>query len=89
MNKEELLAFVQKHAKEDNEKLNPDKAHLNLILDGLLSNKERYGEVYCPCRTVTGDKKEDKKKICPCFWHKQEIKKFGHCLCRLFLSAKP
>lgn len=87
MNKKELLAYLQKHAKADKEKLNPNNSHLNLILGGLLKNKEQYGEIYCPCRTITGNKALDKKNICPCFWHKEEIKKFKHCLCRLFFSA--
>jgi len=88
MNKKQLLELSEKHAKKNKFKLNPDKSHLNLILNGLLENEKKYGEVYCPCRVVTGNKAEDKKKICPCFWHKQEIKKFGHCLCRLFTKSK-
>jgi len=29
--------------------------------------------------------KEDKKKICPCVWHKDEIREMGHCHCMLFM----
>jgi len=85
MNKKELLELLEKHAKKNNLKLNPDKTHLDLIINGLLENEKKHGEIYCPCRVVTKTK-EDKKKICPCIWHKKEIKKFGHCLCRLFFS---
>jgi mycoredoxin len=29
---------------------------------------------------------EDRKFICPCYRHKQDIAKNGHCICHLFVS---
>jgi mycoredoxin len=29
---------------------------------------------------------EDRKFICPCYRHEQDIAKMGHCLCHLFVS---
>jgi len=52
----------------------------------LKKNGDKYGERYCPCRVITGNFEEDKVIICPCIYHKQEIKDWGHCLCRLFFD---
>ncbi len=86
MNKQELLKQMEKHAKKFFIKLNPDKNHVDKILDGLLKNKKEKGEIYCPCRVVLGDKKRDKLIICPCVYHMGEIELQGHCLCNLFVK---
>ena len=75
------------YAKKNGFKLNPDEKTVERVIDGLLRNKEKYGEEYCPCRRVSGDKEEDTKKICPCFWHKDEIEKDGHCFCQLYFKS--
>ena len=80
----ELIAKSQEHADKNNFKLNPDEKVLLGIIRGLLRNKKFRGDIYCPCRTVTGNKEEDKKIVCPCIYHKDEIKKDGKCKCTLF-----
>lgn len=86
MNKEELRLRkeLQKYADSQNFKLNENENAVESVIKGLLNNKEKHGGLYCPCRVVTGNKKEDKKIICPCVYHKQEIAEIGHCLCSLF-----
>ena len=74
------------YAKSAGIKLNPDKKIVNAILIGLLKNKEKHGEIYCPCRVVTGNKQKDKDIICPCIYHMQEIKKDERCMCGLFVK---
>ena len=74
------------YAKSAGFKLNPDEKVVQRILKGLLKNKEKHGEIYCPCRVVTGDKEKDKDIICPCIFHEAEIKKDGKCLCQLFVG---
>jgi len=83
---EKLIEQLKKYAKENGFKLNPNKKAVEIIIGGLLAHEEKYGARYCPCRKVTGNLEEDKKKICPCFWHGQEIEKEGHCLCGLFVK---
>jgi len=83
---EDMIKKFEEHAKENGFQLNPDKKTVERIIDGLLKNEGKYGEQYCPCRRVSGNKEEDKQKICPCFWHKDEIKKDGHCFCRLYVK---
>jgi len=84
--KEELLKISEDYAKKSGFKLNPDEKIVNVIIEGLLRNEKLKGELYCPCRRVTGNKEEDKKIICPCIYHKDEIKKDGHCHCLLFVK---
>lgn len=86
MNKKELLEQKKKYAAISGFKLNPNEAELDIVIDGLLKNKEKYEFFYCPCRKVTGNQEEDRKKICPCIWHKDEIEKNGFCHCRLFFK---
>ncbi len=85
-NKEEsaLRDKLQKYAASHGFMLNADEAITEGVIKGLLKNKSKHGEIYCPCRVVTGDRQEDKKIICPCIYHKDEIKRDRHCKCRLF-----
>ncbi|MBD3263108.1 ferredoxin:thioredoxin reductase [Candidatus Woesearchaeota archaeon] len=87
MSEEEFKKQTKKYADEESDlKLNPNQAIVDAIVKGLARNKEKYGYAYCPCRPITGDEEEDKKIICPCVYHKDEIKKDGHCHCRLFVK---
>lgn len=84
---EDLRKKSDEYAKSQGFKLNPDKKIIDFVLKGLLKNKEKHGEIYCPCRIVTGNKQEDKKIICPCIYHKQEIEEDGYCKCQLFVRG--
>lgn len=64
--------------------LNPNEKPLLGVLRGLLRNKQFKGDIYCPCRMVTGDKEKDKEIACPCVFHRGEIELQGKCKCTLF-----
>jgi ferredoxin-thioredoxin reductase catalytic chain len=81
-----IIQEYEKYAKENGFRLNPEREILEGLINGLLINEQKYGKRYCPCRIVSGDEKEDRKKICPCVWHKEEIEKLGHCHCSLFVK---
>jgi len=83
---EKMKKEFSEYAEKNGFQLNPDEKTVERVIDGLLRNEEKYGKQYCPCRRVTGDEAEDTKKICPCFWHKDEIEKDGHCFCRLYIK---
>lgn len=89
-NKQERILELEKeyneYAKKSGFNLNPDKKAVERVINGLLENEKKHGKMYCPCRRVTGNKEEDEKKICPCFWHKEEIEKDGHCFCNLYVK---
>ncbi|MEM2956496.1 MAG: anaerobic carbon-monoxide dehydrogenase catalytic subunit [Candidatus Pacearchaeota archaeon] len=88
MNEKEILKFSKEYAKKAGFVLNKDKKQLDYIIKSLKKNEEKYGFRFCPCRVVTGNFEEDRIIICPCIYHKQEIKDMGHCLCRLFFDPK-
>ncbi|TVM00818.1 MAG: ferredoxin:thioredoxin reductase [Candidatus Brocadia sp. WS118] len=66
-------------------KLNPDGKIVDRVVKGLVMRKIKFGYAYCPCRLVTGDKDKDKKIICPCVYHAEEIERDGECHCNLFV----
>lgn len=86
MTKEDLVKQYEEYAKENGFRLNPDKKIAEGVILGLLAREEKFGVRYCPCRRVTGDKEEDKKIICPCIYHKEEIERDGKCYCNLFIK---
>lgn len=81
-----LTEEYEDYAKKSGFQLNPNQEVVKRLIKGLLGNEKKYGQRYCPCRRITGNKEEDKPKICPCLYHKEEIKKDGHCLCGLFVK---
>lgn len=81
LTREQLTRKLQEHADKNKIKLNPDRKILNGVISGLMKNQESFGEVYCPCRPI-----RSAETICPCAFHKKEIKETGHCLCRLFVK---
>ena len=82
----ELKERMRKYAERVGIKLNPDDKIVEGIIKALLMKKEKFGEIYCPCRVVTGNKEKDKEIICPCVFHRGEIELQGHCLCNLFVK---
>ena len=83
-----ILAFARTYARAKGFALNPDPEKLDEIILALAYNQKRYGYRYCPCRTISGNFEEDKKKICPCVWHEEEIRRDGHCRCGLFWDPR-
>ena len=83
---EKLLKEYQNYAKKNGIHLNPDKKALKGLIECLVEREEKYGQRYCPCRIVTGNKEKDKKIICPCVYTKKEVKEQGHCHCFLFVK---
>lgn len=79
-----IIEEYERYAKENGLILNPNREAVERIIRGLLQNEKKCGARYCPCRRVTGDPEEDKKKICPCDFMQTEIEEQGHCLCGLF-----
>lgn len=83
---EELIKQYKEYAEKNGFQLNPNEKIVEAVVKGLLSREEKFGQKYCPCRRVTGNIEEDKKIICPCVYHKDEIQKDGHCHCNLYVK---
>lgn len=58
------------------------------LLAGLLTNKERYGYMCCPCRLASEDKEKDKDIICPCVYREPDVREYGSCYCNLYVSKE-
>lgn len=83
---EKLIKKYRAYAEKKGFKLNPNEKVLEGTIRALLIREKKFGKKYCPCRKMTGDKKNDKKIICPCIYHIEEIENDGHCFCNLFFK---
>lgn len=84
-----LRNFVLTYARHKGYEVNRDPARLEQLLAEMARNQIEFGKPYCPCLTkrISGDKEADRKIICPCLWHREDIEQKGHCLCELFFKA--
>ena len=65
---------------------NHDQEQVAALLQGLSTNKERYGYMSCPCRLATGNRDNDRDIVCPCIYRQLDVKEFGSCYCGLYVS---
>ncbi len=87
MDKEELRKMFEKFTGEKDFVLNPDKNHVDMIIDGLLENERKCGLRLCPCRVGDGTKEGNLKLMCPCNFKAQENwERKGECWCGLFVK---
>jgi ferredoxin-thioredoxin reductase catalytic chain len=89
----EQLRKVWSHFCEGNDFiLNPDKAHVDTIIDGVLLNEKKFGLKLCPCRLRDGTREKDIELICPCnfkthsTWLKPVEGRGAMCWCGLFVK---
>ena len=83
---EDTRLFVTMVAEKQNWKLNRDSGHIDIIIEGLTKNYNRYGYFSCPCRDASGTKETDRDIICPCDYCRPDQEEFGHCYCGLYLT---
>jgi ferredoxin-thioredoxin reductase catalytic subunit len=66
--------------------LTPQADLLQMFLEGLKTNEERYGYPVCPCRLGTGNLDLDRDIICPCDYRDPDVAQYGACYCRLYVN---
>jgi ferredoxin-thioredoxin reductase catalytic subunit len=88
MTAERLFEILGEYAESQGIQLNKDKEYVMEILNGLLTNESRYGYRSCPCRLAAGAKEKDADIICPCVYRDPDIKDYGSCYCRLYVSKE-
>ncbi len=81
-----LYEQLKKEAEEGGYQLNPDKEFTLRLIDGLLTNEQRYGYRACPCRLSFGEKSKDIDIVCPCYYRDADIEEYGTCYCGLYVS---
>jgi ferredoxin-thioredoxin reductase catalytic chain len=67
---------------------NRDRGLVDQLLEGLLTNKERYGYMSCPCRLAYGEREKDQDIICPCVYREPDVAQYGSCYCSLYVSPE-
>ena len=85
---EKIMKDVRSYSVKSGYPLNPNAGIVEAIVKGLARNKETKGEAFCPCRPITGKKEIDRKSICPCTYHPDEIRRNGKCHCGLYVSRE-
>jgi len=83
---ETVYQRLSKEATASGYNLNPDREHTKLLVEGLLTNEQRYGYWACPCRLAEGEKKEDLDIICPCDYRDADLNEYDTCYCGLYVS---
>ncbi|HON37575.1 MAG: ferredoxin-thioredoxin reductase catalytic domain-containing protein [Desulfomonilia bacterium] len=58
------------------------------LLQALLTNRERYGYMCCPCRLASGDREWDRDITCPCIYRAPDVAEYGSCYCNLYVSKE-
>jgi len=87
MNSEQLRQAWEKFTEKNDFKLNPDKEHVDMVIEGLLNNEKKHGLKLCPCRLKDGTRERDLSLICPCNFKIQDTwKNKGMCWCGLFVK---
>jgi len=66
---------------------NKNEEQIGSLLQGLLTNKKRYGYMSCPCRLASGEREKDRDIICPCVYREPDVKEYGSCYCGLYVSS--
>ena len=83
----DLKAYMGPFVERLGYKFNTETEFVDEVLQSELEILEAQGDVYCPCRVLTGDPKEDARIVCPCIpFHADQFAAMGKCWCGLFVA---
>jgi ferredoxin-thioredoxin reductase catalytic chain len=88
MSVEQLYEALKKVQEEKGYYFNKDKEKVLALLEGLITNRERYGYMCCPCRLASEDREWDRDITCPCAYREPDVKEYGSCYCALYVSME-
>ena len=94
MDAEQLRAVWSKFCEGNDFIHNPDKAHVDTIIEGVFVNEKKFGLKLCPCRLRDGTREKDIELICPCnfkthsTWLKPVDDRKAMCWCGLFVKRE-
>ncbi|HOO91463.1 MAG TPA: ferredoxin-thioredoxin reductase catalytic domain-containing protein [Syntrophales bacterium] len=88
MKAEQLYEMLKKVQEPKGYYLNKDRERVFDLLEGLLTNKKRYGYMGCPCRLAAGNREQDSDIICPCIYRTPDVAEYGSCYCNLYVSRE-
>jgi ferredoxin-thioredoxin reductase catalytic subunit len=76
---ERLYRQLEKDAAVGGYHLNPDVPFTTELVEGLVTNSERYGYPLCPCRLTGGNRQADLDIICPCDYRDADLDEYDTC----------
>lgn len=83
---EDLVADFAPFVERLGYRFNSDSDFVADVLEGVMTNLDREGDTYCPCRLRTGDMLKDNEIICPCIpFNREQFAALGKCWCGLFV----
>jgi nitrite reductase/ring-hydroxylating ferredoxin subunit/ferredoxin-thioredoxin reductase catalytic subunit len=86
--KDDLKAYMGPFVAHLGYKFNTEADFVDEVLSSELEILERDGDVFCPCRMLTGDPKEDFKIVCPCIpFYADQFAAMRTCWCGLFIRT--
>ena len=88
MKAEQLYGMLKKVQEPKGYFFSNDKERVFELLQGLITNKERYGYMVCPCRLASGEREKDRDIICPCEYRTPDVETYGSCYCNLYVSKE-
>jgi ferredoxin-thioredoxin reductase catalytic subunit len=86
MNVGQLYDILKKAQEPKGYFFSTNKDRVSELLQALLTNKDRYGYMACPCRLASGNRESDQDIICPCVYRTPDVAEFGSCYCNLYVS---
>ena len=86
MTAEELYEILKKQQESRGFYFNKNQARVLQLLEGLLTNKARYGYMSCPCRLAANDREWDRDIVCPCVYREPDLAEYGSCFCNLYVT---
>ena len=82
------IKFSEKYVQRGPYEFFPELEVVTEVQKGLGENERLYGYRYCPWMPLSGDPVEDRKKICPCDRHHEDIQRDGFCIWMFFVSEE-
>jgi ferredoxin-thioredoxin reductase catalytic subunit len=82
---EEYFEVLRVHSARKGLVLNPNFDVVWPLIEGLWTNKQRYGYPSCPCRLACEVLERDKDILCPCIYAAPDIEEYGQCYCGLYV----
>jgi ferredoxin-thioredoxin reductase catalytic subunit len=86
--KEKLYEMLKKVQEPKGYYFNSDRERVDDLMEALITNKNRYGYMSCPCRLASGDREQDRDIICPCVYRARDVEEYGSCYCNLYVSKE-
>jgi len=74
-----LKKQYEEHARKISKLLGKEVVVNPKVIPLIIKRIEDFGKPYCPCRI-----ERNERTICPCYYHVEELKRYGRCRCGLF-----